>query len=93
MTWHDSVLDKLGNKYAAGETFTIEDVYALEHAMKEMYPNNKHVRETLRDLMQQYRDEGLVRFSDYEGGYLVLEDLKDGKRRAERDEAREKASS
>ena len=92
MTWHDSVLDKLGNKYAAGETFGIEDVYALEQAMKEMYPNNKHVRETLRDLMQQYRDEGLVRF-DYDGNYLILEDLKDGKRRAERDEAREKASS
>ena len=92
MTWHDSVLDKLGNKYAAGETFSIEDVYELEKTMKAMYPNNRHVRETLRDLMQQYRDEGLVRF-DYDGNYLILEELKEGKRRARRDGSKEKASS
>lgn len=75
MTWHDEMLDKLGSKYRVGQTFTIEDVYEHEQQMKEMYPKNRHVRETMRDLMQQYRDEGLVRF-DYDGNYLVLEDLK-----------------
>lgn len=80
MTWHDAMLDKLGKRYAAGETFTIEDAYEYEQAMKRMYPNNKHVRETIRDLLQQYRDEGLIRF-DYDGNYLILEELRGGKRK------------
>ena len=48
--------------YGSGEDWnTIEDVYELESAMKSMY-SNEYVREMLRDLMQQYLDEGLVRF-------------------------------
>ena len=48
--------------YGSGEDWnTIEDVYELESAMKFMY-SNEYVREMLRDLMQQYLDEGLVRF-------------------------------
>ena len=47
--------------YGSGEDWnTIEDVYELESAMKSMY-SNEYVREMLRDLMQQYLDEGLVR--------------------------------
>ena len=48
--------------YGSGEDWnTIEDVYELESAMKFMY-SSEYVREMLRDLMQQYLDEGLVRF-------------------------------
>lgn len=57
-----------------GQTFSIEDVYEWEEHFKKIYPNNRHVRETQRDLLQQFRDEGLIKFDDWEGTYRLLED-------------------
>ena len=79
MTWYDEMLDRLGRDFKPGDTFNIEDVYAHEAAMKEMYPNNRHVRETQRDLLQRYRDDGLIRMG-YDGNYQALKDLRRHKR-------------
>lgn len=48
-------------------------MYDLEEKMKRRYPNNQHVRETLRDLLQDYREAGWLKFKDYSGTYLRLE--------------------
>lgn len=75
-TWHSEVKSRIGKEFDVGEHFTIEDVYNWEEQLKRIYPANRHVRATLRDLLQQYRDEGLIKFDDWEGTYTLLEDPK-----------------
>jgi type II restriction enzyme len=54
-----------------GETFTIEDMYAYEPRLAKRYPENHHIRETIRDKLQELRDEGIIRFLG-DGVYLRL---------------------
>lgn len=59
-----------------GESLTIEEVYEWEDELQAIYPNNQHVRETFRDIMQDFRDDGWIRFQDFEGNYIIAEDPK-----------------
>jgi type II restriction enzyme len=52
-----------------GGTFHLHDLYAFEHRLAEDYPNNNHLRDTIRDKMQELRDRGDVEFVDGEGLY------------------------
>jgi type II restriction enzyme len=42
--------------------FRIDEVYALEHRLKRLYPNNQHVREKIRQQLQVLRDRGYLDF-------------------------------
>jgi type II restriction enzyme len=42
--------------------FTIDDVYSQEVRLKELYPENKHVREKIRQQLQVLRDTGYLEF-------------------------------
>lgn len=61
--WTSAVMDcidELG--LDPGERFELEDVYAFEDRLGEMYPDNQHVRAKIRQQLQVLRDEGLIEF-------------------------------
>ena len=74
MTWRSEVEDQVRRKARVGQRFTIDDIYEMDEVMSAKYPNNRHVKATLRDVLQQLRDEGLIeqlgeRGTDEAGNY------------------------
>jgi len=51
--------------------FTLEDIYGFEDRLKELHPENEHVRAKIRQQLQVLRNEGVVEFVDYDGKYRV----------------------
>jgi hypothetical protein len=43
------------------QRFTVEDLRSLERKMAQKYPNNRHVRETIRDVTNELQAEGFLR--------------------------------
>lgn len=41
-------------------TFTLEEIYAFEPDLKSLYPENRHVRDKIRQQLQVLRDRGLL---------------------------------
>lgn len=41
-------------------TFSNDDVYAFEHALQELHPNNRHIRDKIRQQLQKLRDRNLL---------------------------------
>lgn len=50
-------------------TFELADVYKYENHLRRRYPNNKHVREKIRQQLQVLRDHGMIIFVDNRGQY------------------------
>jgi type II restriction enzyme len=44
------------------EAFSLDDVYAFEDRLSRLYPENRHVREKIRQQLQVLRDRGWVEF-------------------------------
>jgi predicted Rdx family selenoprotein len=42
--------------------FTLDDVYAFENQLSEIYPNNRHVKQKIRQQLQFLRDRGYLDF-------------------------------
>ena len=47
---------------AHGPEFTLSDIYAFEHTLSALHPDNNNVRPKIRQQLQVLRDAGLVRF-------------------------------
>lgn len=63
MTWKRAVADELSRCYAPGRRFSLTDFYRKsEDRLQAMYPANTAVRDTMRQVMQRLRDEGLLEF-------------------------------
>lgn len=69
MTWSKVLESKIKKRYSPEQRFTIEDLYELEAEMARLYPENRHIRETIRDAVQQLRDEEILEFIDNQGTY------------------------
>lgn len=66
-SWHDELERPIKRNYSVGEEFTLEDMYALEDDLAELYPRNRHLRDTIRDVLQDLRNEGLIEFLGEKG--------------------------
>lgn len=42
--------------------FNLDDVYAFEARLSQIYPNNRHVRQKIRQQLQVMRDSGYLDF-------------------------------
>lgn len=58
--WVDNIFILL-NKIPNSE-FSLSDVYLLEDVLQEKYPNNKHIRDKIRQCLQKLRDLGYIKF-------------------------------
>jgi len=50
-------IDKLGKK-----EFKLDDVYTFKKALEEKHPNNKHIKDKIRQQLQLLRDKGYLSF-------------------------------
>ena len=50
--------------------FSLSDVYSHTDELQRLHPKNKHVREKIRQQLQQLRDMGVVQFAG--GGKYLL---------------------
>ena len=44
------------------ETFTLDEVYRFEHKLKQKYPNNRFIKDKIRQQLQLLRDKGIIEF-------------------------------
>ena len=51
------VIEKIGKK-----EFSLNEVYAYEHALASTHPKNKHIKDKLRQQLQILRDKGYINF-------------------------------
>ena len=54
---------------SVGDVFELADIYAHEAALARRFPDNRHVRENMRDVLQHLRDLGELQFVDGRGHY------------------------
>jgi hypothetical protein len=52
--------------------FQLDDVYAFENRLSQLYPNNRHVKQKIRQQLQFLRDRGYLDFVSR--GYYRLRD-------------------
>jgi type II restriction enzyme len=55
------------------ELFTLNDVYAFEEELSLKHPDNKHVRDKIRQQLQILRDRGMIEFLG-SGNYRLLKE-------------------
>ncbi|HQT44628.1 MAG TPA: DpnI domain-containing protein [Candidatus Micrarchaeota archaeon] len=53
------------------KAFSLGDMYQFEDDLQKIHPENKHIREKIRQQLQVLRDRGILRF-DGQGTYLLL---------------------
>lgn len=54
------------------ESFSLEDIYVYGDYFKQLYPNNNHIEDKIRQVLQVLRDEGMLEFIDNNGRYYRL---------------------
>lgn len=53
------------------QTFDLQTIYSFESKLKDVYPNNNHIKDKIRQQLQYLRDIGLVEFLE-DGRYKKL---------------------
>lgn len=53
------------------EEFTLQEVYKSKDYLKELYPNNKHITDKIRQQLQILRDNNILKFTS-RGNYQIL---------------------
>lgn len=51
--------------------FTLDEVYAFEHELQKLHPENKHIKDKIRQQLQFLRDKGYLVFTD-RGQYHLI---------------------
>ena len=69
MPWDDDLYEVIRRDFPVGQPFTLADVYAYEDHFQKLYPDNHHVRDKLRQVLQHLRETGVVEFLDEHGHY------------------------
>jgi type II restriction enzyme len=54
------ITGKRGPQETAGPTFTNADVYAFERELAQLHPENRHIRDKIRQQLQVLRDTGFL---------------------------------
>lgn len=53
------------------DEFTLEDIYAFENKLSKLHPDNKHIKDKIRQQLQVLRDKGYLAFTS-RGHYQLL---------------------
>ncbi len=53
------------------EEFTLNEVYAYEEELARNHPDNRHIKDKIRQQLQILRDKGILKFKN-RGNYLIL---------------------
>ena len=72
MSWFDEVYTVISSFCPIGGIFSLSDLYEYEAHFQALYPNNRHVRDKLRQTLQFLRDATVLEFLDDSGTYRRL---------------------
>jgi len=64
MSWDSELRTVVKRDFQVGEHFTLDQIYGYEDYFSELYPDNRHVKEKLRQTLQHLRDAGIIEFVD-----------------------------
>lgn len=68
--WNFIVYTLIKNNFGS-KVFTLDELYAFEKYFQQVYPTNLHVKDKLRQILQNLRDKGLLLFVS-KGNYQLL---------------------
>jgi hypothetical protein len=71
-TWDEQLADIIRNRWKIGQDFTLEDIYGYESHFANLHPENRNVKEKLRQTLQHLRDHDIIEFVDDTGTYRRL---------------------
>jgi len=54
------------------DEFTLQEIYKFSEELKEKYPNNHHIEDKIRQMLQELRDAGVIQFLDNNGNYRKI---------------------
>jgi len=60
--WQKDVFNIIA--YRLKDEFSINDIYVFESDLSKLHPNNKNIKPKIRQVLQNLRDRGLVKFVD-----------------------------
>jgi hypothetical protein len=69
LTWKSEVLRLIRSTWKTDQIFSLADVYQLSSSIAARHPENRHVDEKLRQVLQQLREDGEITFVDNDGHY------------------------
>jgi hypothetical protein len=73
MSWKLDLASEIRANYRVGQVFSLTDLYRQsETQLQTLYPANSTVRDTIRRVLQQLRNDGHVEFVDDRGNYRRL---------------------
>jgi hypothetical protein len=72
MGWDTDLESAIATQWKRGETFTLDQVYALAPMLAKKHPGNLNVKAKLRQALQHLRDSGTVQFVNNNGSYKRL---------------------
>ena len=59
-TWQKAVFDLIETNFSS--VFDTNSIYALESELKKSFPNNHHIKDKIRQILQQLRELGYIKF-------------------------------
>ena len=64
MGWDSELKTVIQRDFQVGEHFTLDEIYEYQGHFSELYPDNRHVEDKLRQTLQHLRDDGIIEFVD-----------------------------
>lgn len=68
--WLQDVLDCVNE--ICEKTFTLDDIYKYEEHLHELHPQNNHIKDKIRQQLQELRDMGKIEFVNDNGTYRKM---------------------
>ena len=69
MSWKSEVQFIIKKICPIGEKFNLYDVYKYRELLQNLYPNNNHIEDKIRQTLQYLRDDGIIEFTNNYGEY------------------------
>lgn len=60
-SWQKDIFDIIKKM---NDQFKLDEMYEYENKLKELHPNNNNIRAKIRQILQQLRDKGLIKFEE-----------------------------
>ena len=69
MNWKSEVCLIIKQICPIGEMFNLYDIYKHKEQLQNLYPNNNHIEDKIRQTLQYLRDDEIIEFIDNNGEY------------------------
>lgn len=72
MSWKEELYKLLKNNWNQNETFNLDEIYKFEDHFQNLYPENNHIIDKIRQTLQKLRDDNKIEFINDRGEYKII---------------------